>query len=228
MLILAIETSSELASLAISDQGRLLAETSFTHGRDLCGRLTTSLDHLLRDSKLRIEQVEAVAVGLGPGSFTGLRIGVATAKGLAQARGLPVVGASSLHAAASPFLRGGRLVCAVIRSHRQYLYAGMYRLGSRKPIVADYATEQEELLTRLQGLGGPLLLCGQAAEALGSRDSLPALDVEYAPEPFSLPRAGSVAQIAWERLSRGASDDLMALVPNYLRPAPVHPGAERR
>jgi tRNA threonylcarbamoyladenosine biosynthesis protein TsaB len=228
MLILALETSTPLAGIALAQDAEILAELSFSHGRDLCGRLTASLDHLLSDSRLRVEQIEAIAVGLGPGSFTGLRIGVATAKALSQARALPIVGISSLHAAAAPFLGQGKLVCSVIRSHRHYLYAGVYRPGVSQPVVADYATEPGELSSLLRGLSAPLLLCGQAAEVFGGGDDLFGMDIEYGPEPFLLPRAGSVAQLAWERLARGESDELLTLVPNYLRPAPVHSASERR
>lgn len=219
MLILALDTSGDVCALCLWKNGRALSELRWRHERRLSERLPAQIRFLLDDALpgARPGDVDAFAVGRGPGSFTGVRVGVTTAKILAHALGRPLAGISSLDALAHPFrfLAGVGIVVAV-PARRGAVVLGVYR-GDGAPLTEPAVTPVESVLSRARALFGeevPLLLCGEAAGECAP----PSADVSVSPTSVS---AASVAALAEVRLERGEQDDPRTLTPYYVAPSPV-------
>jgi tRNA threonylcarbamoyladenosine biosynthesis protein TsaB len=221
MIVLAIETSTALAGVALWRQDALVAQSVIRGPRELAARLAPAIEALLAEAGARVDDVEGVAVDHGPGSFTGLRVGVGTAKMLAHARGLPVVGVSSLEAAAwrARELSGG-LICPVLSSHREQLYAAAYRTvnGRLEPVLEESATDGPSLVAQLNPLGEPVRYCAQAADLPRAwlTRGLRAI-AEFLPSASTLPSAEAVAGLGAPQLVRGEDDGALALPARYLR-----------
>lgn len=221
MRILAIDTTTMLGSVALADGGRLVAQEQQgvpgTHSERLLG----SIDHLLVLAKWRREEINAIAVATGPGSFTGLRIGIATAKGMALALGCPVAGVSSL---ASLALNGQSFpgtTVAVIDARRGELYAGGWTFsprGTPKRVLSECVLAPDALIARLKKIRGPLLFVGDGAFAFGAK-LIRAIGARarIAPGAQCYPQAMNLALLARARLERGKGEDAAALAPNYIR-----------
>ena len=227
VLILALDTSGDECALCLWKGGRALSELRYRHERRLSERLPAQIPFLLRDAVpgADLRDVDAFAVGRGPGSFTGVRVGVTTAKTLAHALGRPVIGVSSLDALAEPFrfLPGLGIVVAV-PARRGAVVLGVYRGGDESvppaPLAEPALTPVEAVLPRARSLLGgevPLLVCGEAAEEC--RAAAPSSgSVIVRPTSVS---AASVAALAAARLTRGEWDDPLTLLPCYVTPSPV-------
>jgi len=221
MLVLALDTAVERASVVLcEDDHELSAWREVTH-RDLCRRLASEVESVLRGAGREFESVALVAVGLGPGHFTGLRVGLATAKGLALARNLPLVGVSSLAAMAWQ-MRGSLsgVVCPMLDARRDEVYAGFYRATRDRVEVLepDFVASPAELAERLLSRGEGVTLFGQL-------DRVPAAEIACALGPRArlwcdeiiLPDALGVAQLARRRFPKRGGDDIASLRPIYVR-----------
>jgi len=215
--ILALETSTEFGSIALLNRDELLAEMCFGGGITHTERLLPVWDWILKISRTSLSEIRGLAVGAGPGSFTGLRIGMATALGIAWARKIPIVGVSSLKALAGnlPFYSG--TVCPMIDARKGEIYWSLYRSenGVLEPLGEEKVSPLPEILKAVTRpavfLGTGVRRYRQALEEwigdkVGGGDALPAY-----------PLARQVGILAWERFSRGESDDLGTLAPNYIR-----------
>jgi tRNA threonylcarbamoyladenosine biosynthesis protein TsaB len=219
MLILALDTATDQGSLAIMAEERLLGEVSLESQGAYLTRLLPGLEGLLSTTGLGLEDLEAIAVSLGPGNFTGLRIGLATAKTLAFALGCPLVGLSTLEtlAAQTPFQ--SLPIGVLIDAKRQEVYLGLYncREAQPQPLGEPVRLPVAVLSQRLQP---PLLLTGPGLAVYGDRLA-GTLDPEIhwaPPEMWSL-RAPTLARLARLRLQQGLTVPPQQLIPNYLRPA---------
>ncbi len=205
MRFLALDASSPVLSVALVEDERVLSES--THDAKAGDLLPLVLGPL--------DGVEGIAVGLGPGSFTGLRVALAAAKALAYARRWPIAGASSLRAlaeAAAAQPAGELLICATIEARRGELYASLHR-GSEL-VWPEAVYRAEALAVKLRGLD--VLLVGPGA--LANRAALTGLAISDA---LRAPPASAVARLCLPAL-RGArydADALFALAPNYLQPS---------
>ena len=171
MRILALESSAKAASCAVLAEGVPIASawqcTGLTHSRTLL----PMVEDMLRNSELTMGDIDAVAVAAGPGSFTGLRIGISAVKGLAWAADKPCVGVSTLEAMAWPLAHlNGTLFCAMDARRRQ-IYNAVFRCGDGGPVRQreDRAISLEDAAADLAGLEGPLTLVGDGAQ-LGRQD----------------------------------------------------------
>jgi tRNA threonylcarbamoyladenosine biosynthesis protein TsaB len=226
---LAIDTSTSMAGLCISRGGVPLAEYAWAAFQDHNATLMPALDTLFGLLGLTPADINGVAVALGPGSFNGLRVGLATAKGLALALDAPLVGISTLEATAWLHRASGLPVCAVQDAGRRELAAAVYRLiGSGWTRVMEEQVITGEALARR--LRSRTLLCGEVPawarplllEALGSRAVM-------AEGVAAMRRPAALAELAWPRLAHGAGDDAAALQPLYLRrPNITEPRRTRR
>ncbi len=215
-LILAIETSGETGGVALFRE-RVLGEVRLSGAGTYSRRLLPAVDFLLRHLDLSLKDISALAVSIGPGSFTGLRIGLATVKALALALEVPVVAVESLAALAAQAMLSERPICPVLDARRGELYAALYRF------------QGEELLTLMP----PTIL---TPEALGDRISEPVLFLgeglrlhaqrlrevmgnRYLEAPSHLREAqpGALAWLAAMKARRGEFADPASLVPLYLR-----------
>lgn len=220
MKVLAIDTSSPMGSVAVADGLDVLAEVAARvrarHGETLLPHV----EGALASAGLEAADIELLAVGLGPGSFTGTRIGVATVKGLALGLGLPVVGVSSLRVLARAVAGPGCLAVPVADAGRGEVYFGVYQAGgqgaSLTELGAPLAATPEVAARALEGRGR-LWLCGDGA--LRYREAFAALEGCVAGSAFAAPRAAHlVAAGVAAHDSRGA-DELGALEPLYVRPS---------
>jgi tRNA threonylcarbamoyladenosine biosynthesis protein TsaB len=212
MRVLALETSTLAGGVALVDGERLVAEyvldVSVTHSE----RLMAAVDRVLADARWAPRDLEGLAVSIGPGSFTGLRIGVSTAKGLAWALGVPIAAVPTLDAMAAVLAWAALPVCPVLEARRGEVYASLYRHdGDGLRREWDYlALSPEELAARLTE---PTLLIGDGAAAITSPHA------RRPPPPRRVPSPACVAVLGRERLRLGDSVGAAELTPLYLRPS---------
>ena len=219
MLILAFETSAKAGSVALLQEGRLLAEsyqnTDLTHSQTLLSMAET----MIKSCNLTPQDVKAVAVAAGPGSFTGVRIGVAAAKGFAWGLEIPCCGVSTLEAMAENLgIYEGTVVCTM-DARRSQVYNAIFRAekGNLSRLTPDRAISLAELGEELGKISGPIYLVGDGSNLTHQtlKDSLP--DLILPPEHRLHQRAAGVAIAAERMLQNGEICDAESLQPNYLR-----------
>jgi tRNA threonylcarbamoyladenosine biosynthesis protein TsaB len=218
-LLLTVDTATAAGSVALSRGETLLGELLLNVPATHTDRLLLSVRQLLEDAGTAVAQLDAFGVVLGPGSFTGLRVGVATVKGLALAARRPVVGVSTLQALAlqCPFARYP--VCTLLDARKQEVYAGLYGWegGRPLPLRPEAVLPPERLLDSLEG---EILFVGDGAfvyrtliaRHLGAR-------AHFAPWPLQPPRASAAAALALAAFRRGETVPLPQLAPLYIRPS---------
>ena len=194
----------------------MLAEGLHRESRSHVGSLPRLVERVLADAALTIDNVEAVAVSIGPGSFTGLRIGLALAKGLAFAGGLPLAAVPTLEALAwVAEAAPGTTICAALDARKREVYAALFRAGPRGPerLTPDLALSPEALAARLEP---PCVLVGDATEVYATT-----LGPCAVVRPFAThhPRGGVIARLGGERLAAGEAAALGELEPVYVRGA---------
>ena len=214
-MLVAIDTATGYASLALHDGFQVRVEHTWEsprrHTVELLPRLVAALEQL----GLGVERISGVAVTRGPGSFTGLRVGMAVAKGLALAQGLPLVGVPTLDVVAAAQGRDNRPLCAVLQAGRRRICVATYRWQN-----GEWCAHEEPHLTTWLALVeetvSPTLFCGEIDPA--GTDALVTLGelAVLLPAATRLRRAGFLAEVAWQRLNRGETDDPVTLVPIYL------------
>ncbi|HIE52797.1 MAG TPA: tRNA (adenosine(37)-N6)-threonylcarbamoyltransferase complex dimerization subunit type 1 TsaB [Armatimonadetes bacterium] len=224
MTILGMETSTPLASVAVLSAQGLLGEVSFRCHQTLAQRLILCLQQLLAEIGLTVADLEGIAVSRGPGSFTSVRVGMATAKGLAQALSLPLVGVSALDALAMGLPDGEAiLLCPLLKAPKRHFYTALYQREAPDAVrrVAPYALlSLEELALRLMEREQPVLVGGPLTEE--ERIQLQehsGVAIHWAPTSLSLPRAALVAELGRQRLMKGERDELFRLLPLYVKPS---------
>ena len=165
MLILAFESSAKPASAALVKDGQLLSQymqcSALTHSRTLL----PMAEDMLKNAELRLSDVDLIAVAHGPGSFTGIRIGVSTVKGLAWAAEKPCVGVSTLEAMAWHGLAVGGYICPVMDARRSQVYNALFKIENGRPVrmTEDRPIALEELAKEVTALGAPVFLIGDGA-----------------------------------------------------------------
>lgn len=219
-MLLAIDTASRVTGLALYDQAGLHMEQMWLSGDNHTVELMPYIVHACEQQGLAPSALQAVAVSLGPGSFTGLRVGLSVAKGLAMALGIPVLGVPTLDAIAYAHSREVLPVCAVLPAGRGRWCAALYQVRSASgwQRSSDYIlASTDDLIALLQE---PTLICGELdqplAEALRTRTAERAV---IASPALRLRRAGYLAELAWQRFCAGERDELSSLTPIYLQHA---------
>lgn len=219
MLILAFETSAKAGSAALLQDGRLLGESYQNTGLTHSQTLLSMAENLLISCGYTPQQVEAVAVAAGPGSFTGIRIGVAAAKGFAWGLELPCCGVSTLEAMAENFGVFDGYIVPVMDARRSQVYNAVFQAeqGSLNRITQDRAISLEDLGKELAALTGPIYLVGDGSNLTYKtlNDALPSLILPA--EHRMHQRAAGVALVAEKMLQRGETCNAAELTPNYLR-----------
>lgn len=227
-MILAIETATDIAGAALLDGDTLRAGFFFGARRDVCQRLLPDIKAMLARTGVGVEALAAVAVGRGPGSFTGIRIGVAAAKGLALARELPLFGISTLAACAYPARGAGGLACALIPAYGDELYAGIFRADQELTPLEERVFPALELMAYLSRLGQPVTFAPVNPRL---RALLPLHDLAvghcFLPHELTWHLASWVGCLARARLATGEEGEGMGLAPVYLRPSQAETQAQR-
>jgi len=218
-LELTIDTASEVASVALSREGAPEVELTWRCPRNHSRELLPAVEYLMRRSGVDKGDLTDVFVCIGPGSYTGLRVGIASAKGLAFALGLPIVGVGRLEADAYQHVDFAGAICAIHRAGRGELAWAVYRNAPSgwREVLAPHLTEPEALIA---GVRSPTLFCGEIEDGLAARlrETLGA-KARFASPAISLRRAATIAELAWRRLAAGQADDAASLRPIYLREA---------
>ncbi|MGD2104584.1 MAG: tRNA (adenosine(37)-N6)-threonylcarbamoyltransferase complex dimerization subunit type 1 TsaB [Anaerolineae bacterium] len=215
-MLIAIDTATDQASLALHDGFRVRMEYTWEAPRRHTSELTPRLADAIEQLDLAPKQLSGVAVTKGPGSFTGLRIGLSVAKGLAVAQSLPLVGIPTLDVVAAAQGRDRRQLAAILQAGRGRISIAIYRWqfggwqAQEEPRLTTWADLEREITE-------PTLFCGEVDKRgadviarLGDRAVL-------LPPAWRLRRAGFLAELGWRRLNQGDVDDVASLTPIYLK-----------
>jgi tRNA threonylcarbamoyladenosine biosynthesis protein TsaB len=223
MLVLGIETSSRVGSVALWREGRPLAERSIAQSRNHGSRLWVELRDAFADVGLAPEQLDLIAVSQGPGSYTGLRIGITAARAAAWLLGKPVLGVPSLDVVARNAPPDAPHVATLLDAKRGQVYACLFQRGEGGlAATMPYRVVRPEELE----LPTPCLVLGDATRR--HREALTREGVTLGDEEASRPRASVVARLAAERFAAGERCELHALTPIYLRRPEAEEVWERR
>lgn len=220
MLILAFETSAKAASVALHDGTKLLGETYQNTGLTHSQTIMVMAQDLLKQCGVTAAVVTAVAVAAGPGSFTGVRIGVAAAKGFAWGGQLPLYGVSTLEAmATNRYVADGAVVCACMDARRNQVYNALFRADGTAPLrlTEDRAISLQDLAEELKQLQEPIYLVGDGAGVAYAHLASQISEIHLPPEHLQHQRAAGVALVAAGQIRDGLSGDAESLQPNYLR-----------
>lgn len=219
MRILAFESSAKAASVALLEDGVLLAESFQNNGKTHSATLMPMAQSIMTDCGLKAADLDLVAVAMGPGSFTGVRIGVAAAKGLAWAAEMPICGVSTLEAMAMQLLPREGILCPVMDARRAQVYNALFEAGGETLTrrTPDRAISLEDLKKELENAEKPIFLVGD-----GSRLCYNTLDpvlpgLRLPPVHLEMQRASGVALAARLKAERGEIMRPEDLTPNYLR-----------
>lgn len=227
MLLLALDTTTTVLSVALGDEEKLWAEYLLNVRKTHSQCLMPLIVSLFQDSGVKKEEVEGIAVAVGPGSFTGIRIGMATALGLSLGLGIPVVGVMTLDALAESLSYFSGLICPLLDARKEEFYTALYRGGGEglEIIEPAAALSLEEICARLKAYREEIIFVGDGVES--SRERLAAaLGERYrdAPSALRLNRGGLVLQRGLKIWREKGPTPPYALSPFYIR----LPEAEKR
>lgn len=219
MRILAFETSAKAASVALLQDGRLLGEYMQNSGQTHSRTLMKMAEDLLRNCGLTARDIDAAACAAGPGSFTGVRIGVAAAKGFAWGREVPCYGVSTLEAMARGAAVADGVICAAMDARRCQVYTALFQVeqGRMTRLLPDSAISVEQLGQELEPLKKNIFFVGDGAELCYNKLGVCGGNRILLPEHLRMQRAAGVALLAWEQAAGGQAPSGRALTPNYLR-----------
>lgn len=218
MKILGLDTSTMMASCAVIDEGEVLGEYSINQDRGHAENLVPMIEEMMENINLKVEDIDLFAVTIGPGSFTGLRIGVATMKAFAHLYNKPIIGINTLEALA--YNLGFQITrVPMIDARRNRVYTAIYsyehgKLVEKRKTDAVDIDELIEILKDEKDIicngNGTLLYRDKLKKALGE-------NIRFASLNQNSPRAVSVAELAREKYKEGKIDDVFTLAPDYLR-----------
>ena len=191
-MLLAIDTSSLVLSCALAEKDRLISEWTVQRKLTHSEQLIPHLDNMMKDAGVSREEITAVACSLGPGSFTGLRIGLASIKMMACIWDVPLIGVDTLEALAWNMAGGEAYALPIMDAQRGNVYAALYSVHGSEVIKE----EQETVI---------------------SIDELTEAGITLAPPAIRCCRAGSVAMAAWNKLEKGKTESPLTVTPNYIR-----------
>lgn len=218
MLLLAIDTTTAACSVALARSGELVAEVTTVIPRSHSQRLLPLVDGLFQETPCSIADVDALAVSRGPGSFTGLRIGLATVRGLALALDKPVTGVCTLEVLAHGAGARG-LICPVLNARREQVYTALYRADGAEPqtVMPGQAMAVSSLINKLRQWREPVWFCGDGTNLVyeGARKEL--ADARRVAPHHRCNRASALADLAFYIARRGELIDADKLTPLYLR-----------
>ncbi len=225
MLILAIDSATPVAGVALLDGEKLIKEEFSNYKKTHSETLMVMVDRVLKECECTIHQVDAFAVTIGPGSFTGLRIGLAAVKGLSMATGKPVTGVSTLDTLAYNLCGSNALVCPLLDARRQEVYCGFYDASGVIPntLNENLACSPEEFTARAKDVARDnkkdhIIVLGDGynpyaeffKQELGKSLQIP-------PPHLMLPRAGALGSLGLMKARKGEFEDIFKLRPVYIR-----------
>ncbi|MDD3652640.1 MAG: tRNA (adenosine(37)-N6)-threonylcarbamoyltransferase complex dimerization subunit type 1 TsaB [Desulfotomaculaceae bacterium] len=222
MYVLGIESATSVAAAAVVSIDGILAERMVMNKRTHSVNLLPLIKAVLEDAEINHSHLSGIAVSGGPGSFTGLRIGMSTAKALAQIWDLPVAGISTLETLAYPLAGHGRLVCPILNARKKEVYTAVfYRTGRvLNQLVSPMATSIEVLINILKDYSQPVTFLGDGVPEyiLRLKESLANL-AWFAPNSAGYPRGAVVAELGLKTFRDGRGISPLQLKPEYVRPS---------
>ena len=220
MKVLGIDTSTSCGSIGLIDDGEVISDyllnISVTHSERLLG----AIEFVLREARCPIGEIDGWAISLGPGSFTGLRIGVSTVKGLAFATEKPVAGVSTLDVLASQIAPTSYLICPILDARKQEVYTAFYRYGDGSSLMRQsgyQAIRPDDLVKKIKE---HTIFLGDGVKTYKEFliNSLPSLAI-FPPAPLGVSHGSMVAKLGFELLQKGERLDLSTFAPIYVRPS---------
>lgn len=218
MNIFGIDTCCMAATAAVITEDRLAAQAVQNNKKTHSQKIMPMIEFMLKEAELSIDDIDCFAAATGPGSFTGIRIGVATAKALAHAAGKPCAAVSTLHALANNVVCFDGIICPILDARRGQVYNALFKGGDLKRIVEDRAISMEELCSELKERTEKVIFVGDGTAVyediikneLGER-------VIFAQKMQRMNLAASVAEIGCEKYMRGEVCGYDELTPDYRR-----------
>lgn len=231
MKLLVLDSSGLVASVALIEDDRLVAE--YTTGNKLTHSQTLlpMLNEVIRRTSFEMEEIDAVAVAMGPGSFTGLRIGAATAKGLGLAFKKPVIPVPTVDGLAYQLFGVTNLICPMMDARRKQIYTGLYRFeGSEMRVLKEQCAQSvEDTLTKLKEYGEPVIFLGDGVPVYRTEIETYMKDLAiFAPAHANRQRAGAIGALAEIYFQKGNYMDADRFVPEYLRKSQAEREREER
>lgn len=219
MLIFGIDTCCMAATAALMEENRLIAQTVINHKKTHSQKMMPQVASMFDMAELTVEDVDYFAAAVGPGSFTGVRIGVATAKAMALAENKPCIAISTLEALANNSAVFDGILCPILDARRNQVYNALFRGGSElQRLTEDRALALDALLEELKDGDEPVLFCGDGTlvygeeiqERLGDR-------ARFASPMQNMNLAASVTELAFAKAQKGEVVSCHQLVPQYIR-----------
>ena len=222
MKVLAIESSAVTASVAIMTEETLIAEYTINYKKTHSQTLLPMIAEICKMTETDVSDIDIVAVSDGPGSFTGLRIGAATGKGIALAKDKPMIAVPTLEAMAYNLVGDKRLICPVMDARRKHLYTGLYRFDGDSLVtqMVQSLMSYEELVSILNDMNEEVVFVGDGIEV--AKDYIEVnlkCDYTFSPAPLRTQRASSVALVAINMANEGKTINSDLMKPDYLRPS---------
>jgi tRNA threonylcarbamoyladenosine biosynthesis protein TsaB len=222
-MLLAIDTSTRSLGLALYNGVRVLGEATWWSQDYHTVELAPAVESLLQRARLSFQSIEALAVAIGPGSFTGLRIGLALAKGVAFARRLPLIGIPTLDILAAAQPPDDFPLVAAIQAGRNRLVMGWYQSSAERwQSLGDYQIMEARSLAQM--IKSPTIVVGEFSEEERRLLARKRINIRLASPAQSLRRPSFLAELAWERYISGNVDDTATLAPTYLHFGEPIPG----
>ena len=220
MKIIGLDSSGLTASVAILEDDHLVAEYSVNYKKTHSQTLVPMLDEVSKMTELDLQTVDAIAISKGPGSFTGLRIGSATAKGLGLALNIPIVEISTTEGLAYNLFGTEKLICPIMDARREQVYTGLYEFKDDELVTIMDATAEpiSDTVERINGLSRPVIFLGDGVNVFKNTiEETIKVPVSFASPNRCMQSAGSVAALGMKYLKRGRIVAASEHVPDYLR-----------
>ncbi len=231
MKILGIDTSTRISSLAIIENEEIVVELNINSNyKKTSSILVLAIQDLLKRVDWKLDELDGLAVSLGPGSFTGLRVGLGVVKGLSYATSLPVVGVNSLDVLAYSWKEAPFLICPLLECKKGELFYGVFKYLHGLEKIIDYKCESlDRLLMKISVLKEKILIIGERIEnyrtQIEKELSQKVILIETSPY---FPGGANVARLGLERLKKGEKDDIFTMIPFYLRKSQAEVVWEKR
>ncbi|BCJ97390.1 tRNA (adenosine(37)-N6)-threonylcarbamoyltransferase complex dimerization subunit type 1 TsaB [Anaerocolumna chitinilytica] len=220
MKILALDSSGLVASVAVVTEDKVLGEFTVNNKKTHSQTLLPMVDEVLKILDIDVKELDAIAVAGGPGSFTGLRIGASTAKGLALVLDIPIINIPTVDSLAYNLYGTDHLICPMMDARRNQVYTGLYEWqeGEFKVVLPQFAAEVEELAEKLNSYNREIIFLGDGVEAQLSKFA-PLLKAPYsiAPVHLSKQRAAALGALGVEYYKAGKLQEGDSFEPEYLR-----------
>ncbi len=221
MKILGVDSSGMVASVALVQDDIMVAEYSVNYKKTHSQTLLPMLDEVVKMAEIDLQDIDAIAVAAGPGSFTGLRIGSATVKGLGLALDKPIVSVPTCHALAYNLcMCVNKIICPIMDARRNQVYTGLYRFedGNMQVVKNQDAMDISDLIEELNKIGVPVVFLGDGVPVFKKTiDEQLSCDYSYAPAHLNRQRAGAVATLGARYYAQGVYENPEEHKPVYLR-----------